>query len=125
MGAWGVGDIACRISSYGRQKNETPRGHPCTSVGSVRENMRGRGHACTSVGSVRENMRDRGHACMSVGSVRENMRGGGHACTSVGSVRENMQGWASFLFKRTERSLRSFPFFIKERNDLCVLFRSF
>ena len=32
--------------------------------------------------------------------------------------------WASILFKRTERSLRSFPFFIKERNDLCVLFRS-
>ena len=34
------------------------------------------------------------------------------------------QGWASVLFKRTERSLRSFPFFIKEQNDLCVLFRS-
>ena len=34
------------------------------------------------------------------------------------------QGWASVLFKRTERSLRSFPFFYKERNDLCVLFRS-
>ena len=34
------------------------------------------------------------------------------------------QGWASILFKRTERSLRSFPFFIKERNDLCALFRS-
>ena len=28
------------------------------------------------------------------------------------------------LYKRTERSLRSFPFFIKERNDLCVLSRS-
>ena len=29
-----------------------------------------------------------------------------------------VQGWASILFKRTERSLRSFPFFIKERNVL-------
>ena len=28
------------------------------------------------------------------------------------------QGWASVLFKRTERSLHSFPFFIKERNNL-------
>ena len=28
------------------------------------------------------------------------------------------------LFKRTERSLSSFPFFIKERNDLCVHSRS-
>ena len=34
------------------------------------------------------------------------------------------QGWASVLFKRTFQSLRSFPFFMKERNDLCVLFRS-
>ena len=44
------------------------------------------------------------------------------------------QGWAPVLFKRTQRScvlykrterfLRSFPFFIKERNDLCVLSRS-
>ena len=32
------------------------------------------------------------------------------------------QGWASVLFKRTFRSLRSFPFFIKERSDLCILF---
>ena len=32
----------------------------------------------------------------------------------------NYQGWASFLFKRT---FQSFPFFIKERNDLCVLFQ--
>ena len=31
----------------------------------------------------------------------------------------------SFLVKRTERSLRSFPFVLKERNDLCVLFCSF
>ena len=38
----------------------------------------------------------------------------------VGTV----QGWASVLFKRTFRSLRSFLFFIKERSDLCVLFRS-
>ena len=30
----------------------------------------------------------------------------------------------SVLYNRTERSLRSFPFFIKEWNDLCVLFRS-
>ena len=28
------------------------------------------------------------------------------------------QGWAYILFKRTEQSLRSFPFFIKERNIL-------
>ena len=34
------------------------------------------------------------------------------------------QGWASVLLKRTFRSLHSFPFFIKERSDLCVLFRS-
>ena len=36
-----------------------------------------------------------------------------------------LHGWASVLFKRTEYSLGSFPFFIKERkerNDLCVLF---
>ena len=33
-------------------------------------------------------------------------------------------GWASVLFKRTERSLSSFPFLIKEWNDLCFLFRS-
>ena len=35
-----------------------------------------------------------------------------------------IQGWASVLFKRTFRSLRSFPFFIKEHSNLCVLFRS-
>ena len=34
------------------------------------------------------------------------------------------QGWASILFKRTFRSLRSFAFFIKERSVLCVLLRS-
>ena len=34
------------------------------------------------------------------------------------------QGWASVLFKRTFRSLCSFPFFIKERCVLSVLFRS-
>ena len=34
------------------------------------------------------------------------------------------QGWAFVLFKRMERSLRSFPFFIKEQNNFCVLFRS-
>ena len=34
------------------------------------------------------------------------------------------QGWASVLFKRTFRSLRSFLFFIKEQNNLCILFRS-
>ena len=34
------------------------------------------------------------------------------------------QGWASVLFKRTEQSLRSSLFFIKEQNNLCVLFRS-
>ena len=36
-----------------------------------------------------------------------------------------MQGWASVLFKGTFSSLRSFPFFIKERSVLSVLFRSF
>ena len=36
----------------------------------------------------------------------------------------DLQGWASVLFNRTFRSLRSFPFFVKKRNDLCVLFRS-
>ena len=30
--------------------------------------------------------------------------------------RREKQGWASVLFKRTFRSLRSFPFFIKERS---------
>ena len=30
----------------------------------------------------------------------------------------------SILYKRTFRSLRSFPFFIKECSDLCVLFHS-
>ena len=30
----------------------------------------------------------------------------------------------SVFYKRTERSLHSFLFFIKKRNDLCVLFRS-
>ena len=34
------------------------------------------------------------------------------------------QGLASVLFKRMFGSLRSFPFFIKERSDLCFLFRS-
>ena len=34
------------------------------------------------------------------------------------------QGRASVLFKRTQRSLRSFQFFIKERNVFCVLFCS-
>ena len=31
----------------------------------------------------------------------------------------------SVLYKRTEQSLRSFPFFIKECSDLCVLFPFF
>ena len=35
------------------------------------------------------------------------------------------QGWASVHFKRTFRSLRSFPCFITEWNNLCDLFRSF
>ena len=34
------------------------------------------------------------------------------------------QSWASVLFKRTFRSLRSCLFFIKGCSDLCVLFRS-
>ena len=42
-----------------------------------------------------------------------------HQCTGT-----DIQGWASILFKRAEQSLRSFPFFTKEPNDLCVLFRS-
>ena len=36
---------------------------------------------------------------------------------------KNVQGWASVLFNWTFRSLRSFPFFIKERSNLSV-FRS-
>jgi len=35
-----------------------------------------------------------------------------------------LQGWASVLFKRTFRSLCSFPFFAKERFVLYVHFRS-
>ena len=34
-----------------------------------------------------------------------------------------LQGWASVLFKRTFRSLRSFAFFIKECSVLCVLYK--
>ena len=42
------------------------------------------------------------------------------------SFKKNVPIFAFFsvLYKRTDRSLRSFLFFIKERNDLCVLFRS-
>ena len=35
-----------------------------------------------------------------------------------------IQGWASVLFKRMFRSLRSFAFFIKECSVLCILLRS-
>ena len=44
----------------------------------------------------------------------------------IRSFQKNVPIFAFFsvLYKRTERSLRSFPFFIKERSDLCVLFRS-
>ena len=43
---------------------------------------------------------------------------------TVGIPRDyKRQGWASVLFKRTFQALRSFPFFIKERSNLCVLFR--
>ena len=43
---------------------------------------------------------------------------------TVSYIQNPKQGWASVLFKRTFRSLRSFLFFIKERNDLCILFCS-
>ena len=44
----------------------------------------------------------------------------------IRSFQKNVPIFAFFsvLYKRTERSLRSFPVFIKERSDLCVLFRS-
>ena len=41
-----------------------------------------------------------------------------------GHLQVSIQGWASVLFKRTFHSFRSFPFFIKERSVLSVLFRS-
>ena len=40
------------------------------------------------------------------------------------SKEPNVLAFFPILYKRTERFLRSFPFFIKERNDLCVLSRS-
>ena len=49
-------------------------------------------------------------------------------CSGLGirSFQKNGTIFAFFsaLYKRTERSLRSFPFFIKERNNLCILFCS-
>ena len=36
----------------------------------------------------------------------------------------NVLAFFSVLYKRTWRSLRSFPFFIKEHGVLCILFRS-
>ena len=40
------------------------------------------------------------------------------------SKERNVLTFFSVLYKKTERSLHSFLFFIKEQNDLCVLFRS-
>ena len=40
------------------------------------------------------------------------------------SKERNGFAFFSVLYKRTEQFLHSFPFFIKEWNDLCVLFRS-
>ena len=44
----------------------------------------------------------------------------------IRSFQKNLPIFAFFsvLYKRMFRSLRSFPLFIKERSDLCVLFRS-
>ena len=42
----------------------------------------------------------------------------------VAATPTTTQGWASVLFKRTFRSLRSFAFFLKECSVLCVLLRS-
>ena len=44
----------------------------------------------------------------------------------IRSFQKNIPIFAFFsvLYKRTFRSLRSFLFFIKERSDLCILFRS-
>ena len=40
------------------------------------------------------------------------------------SKERNVRAFCPVLYKRTDRFLRSFPFFIKERKDLCVLSRS-
>ena len=49
-------------------------------------------------------------------------------CTWVGqtffSKERNVLAFFCALYKKMFRSLRSFPFFIKERSILCVLFRS-
>ena len=42
----------------------------------------------------------------------------------VFSKERNVLAFFPVLYNRTKRSLRSFPFFIKERDDLCVLSRS-
>ena len=52
-----------------------------------------------------------------------------HSCVLFRSLEKNVAFFAFFaffpvLYKRTKCFLRSFPFFIKERNNLCVLFRS-
>ena len=58
----------------------------------------------------------------------EMWRSGGEKNAGLGILpfQKNVPIFAFFsvLYKRTERSLRSFLFFIKERNNLCVLFRS-
>ena len=48
-----------------------------------------------------------------------------NAGLGIRSFQKNVPIFAFFsvLYKRTERSLPSFLFFIKERSDLCVLFR--
>ena len=53
-------------------------------------------------------------------------RGGHETGLGIRSFQKHVPIFSFFsvLYKRTERSLRSFPFFIKEWNDLCVLFRS-
>ena len=40
------------------------------------------------------------------------------------SKERNILAFFPILYKRKESFLHSFPFFIKEQNDLCVLFRS-
>ena len=40
------------------------------------------------------------------------------------SKERNILAFFPVLYKRTEQSLRSFPFFIKEQNNLCILSRS-
>ena len=64
---------------------------------------------------------------MCVYELRGTGPGGGiESGLGIRSFQKNgmMFAFFSVLYKRTERSLLSFPFFIKERNDVCILFRS-